>query len=201
MSKNLISSPSITSKTTRYGSTVQVLEYEDGRKVHIDDDGHVYDWMEGYESYCHEFTNIDIFNDLPDYDVFSGMVDPETHLRQGNGTRRFFNDPDVFFLSSKERNKHLPYMYRGDFLNGAMHGTGEMQFNDGSVLNGTWENNYIVQNKPCVFMSWVNGYHQYEGLANDRLLSLASDYVRALFDDEEETLDEGLLKRKSMRES
>jgi hypothetical protein len=204
MSQNFSLPSSITSKTMRYGNVVHVLEYPDNRKIHIDDDGHVYDWLDGYASICCEYTDVLSFNLRPNNDVYTGTVDHETHLRQGKGVRRFFNDQDAVDRYDNN-NKHLFYMYQGDFVNGDMHGSGELMFNDGTTLNGTWENNYLVQNEPCVF-TWPNE-DRYEGLANERLLSIAAEYVHVFFDDEEDHMiveeeiqDEALLKRKSMRE-
>jgi hypothetical protein len=82
------------------------------------------------------------YNHSPSKDIFTGTVDPTTHLRQGVGKRRFFNDLDAAPMPHgwlHRRHDNLNYMYIGTFVDGDIAGEGTMIYINNSVHRGTFD--------------------------------------------------------------
>uniref|UniRef100_A0A6C0I4M0 Uncharacterized protein n=1 Tax=viral metagenome TaxID=1070528 RepID=A0A6C0I4M0_9ZZZZ len=121
---------------------VYVLRYSSGRVVHIDELGKVFDWPHGYLGLCSEYTDVETYNNYPSMDVFTGIIDSNTHLRQGFGMRRYFNDPDAVSMPNgwlNRRHESLPYMFIGNFVDGEVAGEGTMIYINNLVVSGTFD--------------------------------------------------------------
>ena len=63
----------------------------------------------------------------------------------------------------------LDYNYDGEYLNGKKHGQGKMTYTNGTIEEGTFENNRFVKAKSgCVYGDCKNGYGTYEWPGGDK---------------------------------
>ena len=133
---------------------IDILHYASGRVVHIDMLGKVFDWPTGYDGPCSEYTDVKTYNDSPSKDIFTGAVDPMTHLRQGFGKRRYFNDPDAPPMPNgwlNRRHESLNYMFIGHFVDGEIAGEGTMIYINNSAHRGTFDKYGIRKIHPVAY--------------------------------------------------
>jgi len=137
----------------RDGTTIDILTFHTGQIVHIEPNklewgdyigGHkVFCWPTGYSGPCSEYESLETFNRSPTKPIFVGSIDPSTHLRQGFGTRRFFND--TFRATPMPRgwlntaNGYDKYMFTGHFVDGKISGLGQMIYANSSVDTGVFD--------------------------------------------------------------
>ena len=140
---------------------VDILHYASGRVVHIDMLGKVFDWPTGYDGPCSEYTDVKTYNDSPSKDIFTGTIDPTTHLRQGFGKRRYFNDPNAPPMPNgwlHHKHESLNYMFIGHFVDGEIAGEGTMIYINNSAHRGTFDKYGIRTIHPVACETMYEGH-------------------------------------------
>jgi hypothetical protein len=101
------------------------------------------------------------YNDSPSKDIFTGTIDPTTHLRQGFGKRRYFNDPNAPPMPNgwlHYKHESLNYMFMGHFVDGEIAGEGTMIYINNSVHRGTFDKYGIRKIHPVTCETTYEGW-------------------------------------------